>query len=179
MARHAAGLNGGPIADAIFLDARLGLVDDMLHYSDRVSMAHSLEVRVPFLDHRVVELAATIPTALKVHGGTTKYLVKQIARGLVPERIIDKPKTGFFNHAVDRWLRAQLEGRAADFLLADRPAFEEFISVDSVRRLVAERHTGKPVSGDALYALLVLEVWLSTFVSRALPRPGERVAAPA
>ncbi len=179
VARHAAGLNGGPIADALFLDAQLGLVDDMLHYSDRVSMAHSLEVRVPFLDHRVVELAATIPTALKIKGGTTKYLLKQIARGLVPDRIIDKPKTGFFNLAVDRWLRAQLDGRAADFLLADRPAFEEFIAVDSVRRLVAERLAGKPVSGDALYALLVLEVWLSTFVSRALPRPGERVAAPA
>jgi asparagine synthase (glutamine-hydrolysing) len=177
VARHAAGLDGGPVADALFLDAQLGLVDDMLHYSDRVSMAHSLEVRVPFLDHRVVELAATIPTAFKVKGGTTKYLLKQIARGLVPDRIIDKPKTGFFNLAVDRWLRAQLEGRAADFLLADQPAFADFMSVDGVRRLVAEARAGKQVSGDALFALLVLEVWLSTFLPGALQRPVELVAA--
>jgi asparagine synthase (glutamine-hydrolysing) len=179
VARHAAGVDGGPVADALFLDAQLGLVDDMLHYSDRVSMAHSLEVRVPFLDHRVVELAATIPTALKVKGGTTKYLVKQIARGVIPDEIIDKPKTGFFNHAVDSWLRAQLDGRAADFLLADRPAFQDLIDASAVRRLVADRRAGALVSGNALYAILVLEVWLSSFLPRALSRHGEQIAAPA
>jgi asparagine synthase (glutamine-hydrolysing) len=178
VARHAAGLDGGPVADALFLDAQLGLVDDMLHYSDRVSMAHSLEVRVPFLDHHVVELAARIPATLKIKRGTTKYLVKQVARGIVPDEIVDKPKTGFFNHAVDRWMQAQLHGRAADFLLAEQPACGEFVDARSIRRLVAERRDGKRGSGDALLALLMLEVWLSSFLPRALPRPGERVAAP-
>ncbi len=102
---------------ALFLDAQLVLVDDMLHYSDRVSMAHSLEVRVPFLDPNVVELAARVPARLKVHRGTTKYLVKQVARGLVPDEIIDKPKKGFFNHAVGAWLSQQLDGPTADYLL--------------------------------------------------------------
>ena len=78
----------------MFLDAQLGFVDDMLHYSDRVSMAHSLEVRVPFLDHEVVELAATIPPALKVRGATTKHLVKRIARGLVPDQDHRQAKDG-------------------------------------------------------------------------------------
>jgi asparagine synthase (glutamine-hydrolysing) len=176
VARFAGGLGGGPVADALVLDARLGLVDDMLGYSDRASMAHSLEVRVPFLDHHVVELAARIPTSLKVRRGTTKYLVKQVARGLVPGEIVDKPKTGFFNHAVDRWVQVQLDGRAGDFLLAERPASSEFLDPAGLRRAVAERRAGKPVSGDALYALLILEVWLSSFLPRALPRPGERVA---
>jgi asparagine synthase (glutamine-hydrolysing) len=176
VARHADGLSGRPVADALVLDAKLGLVDDMLAYSDRVSMAHSLEVRVPFLDHHVVELAARIPTSLKVRRGTTKYLVKQVARGLVPGEIVDKPKTGFFNHAVDQWVQAQLDGRAADFLLAERPASGEFLDRDGLRRVVVERRAGKPVSGDALYALLILEVWLSSFLPRALRRPGERVA---
>ena len=60
---------------------------------------------MPFLDPNVVELAARVPSRLKVHRGTTKYLVKQIARGLIPDEIIDKPKKGFFNHAVGAWLR--------------------------------------------------------------------------
>jgi asparagine synthase (glutamine-hydrolysing) len=136
-------------------------------------------VRVPFLDHHVVELAAAIPASLKVRRGTTKYLVKQVARGLIPDEIIDKPKTGFFNHAMDAWLRAQLDGRAGDFLLADHPAFAEFVDVDGVRRLVAERIAGRAVSGNALYAILVLEVWLSTFLPRALSHRDEHVAASA
>ncbi|HUZ81696.1 MAG TPA: asparagine synthase (glutamine-hydrolyzing), partial [Gaiellaceae bacterium] len=68
----AAGFDGNALEQTLFLDAQLGLPDDMLHYFDRTSMAHSLEVRVPFLDHELVEYAATIPAELKVHDGTTK-----------------------------------------------------------------------------------------------------------
>ena len=64
----AAGLDGDPLAETLYLDAQLALVDDMLHYFDRASMAHSLEVRVPFLDHQLVEFCATIPSSLKVGG---------------------------------------------------------------------------------------------------------------
>ena len=156
VARHAGGLDGGPLADALFLDAQLGLVDDMLHYSDRVSMAHSLEVRVPFLDHRVVEFCAprSRPRS-RSSGGTTKYLLKQIARGLVPDRIIDKPKTGFFNLAVDSMAPSPARRRVGR-LPARRPTRVRGVHRPwtSVARLVAERLAGKPVSGDALYALL-------------------------
>jgi asparagine synthase (glutamine-hydrolysing) len=163
VAEYADELNGGVLTETMFLDAQLGLVDDMLHYSDRVSMAHSLEVRVPFLDHEVVELAATIPPALKVRGTTTKHLVKRIARGLVPDEIIDKPKTGFFNRAMDSWLQAQLKGRAGDFLLSESAAYGRFLDAPAVRRAVSDGRT----SSDAVYALLALEVWLSTFLPRA------------
>ena len=163
VARYLDDLSGGVLAETMFLDAQLGLVDDMLHYSDRVSMAHSLEVRVPFLDHEVVELSATIPPALKVRGATTKHLVKRIARGLVPDQIIDKPKTGFFNRAVDSWLQAQLTGPAAEFLLSEGAAYGQFLDGAGVRRAVSDDQT----SADALYALLALEVWLSTFLPRA------------
>ena len=66
-----------PLAATLYLDAQLGLADDMLHYFDRTSMAHSLEVRVPFLDHHVVEYCARIPADLKVRRLQTKYLLKQ------------------------------------------------------------------------------------------------------
>ena len=95
----------------LYLDGQLGLVDDMLHYFDRASMAHSLEVRVPFLDHHVVEYCATIPSRHKVRRLDTKHVLKHGARGLIPDRIIDKPKVGFFNAAVDGWFRAQTQGR--------------------------------------------------------------------
>ena len=171
-------VRGGARAETMYLDSRLGLVDDMLHYSDRVSMAHSLEVRVPFLDHEVVELAATIPVDLKVHGRTTKYLVKQIARGLVPDAIIDKPKTGFFNAAVSSWLQYQLSGRASDFLLSDRAAYREFLDGDAVRGIVDATRTGRSsVRGDSLFALLVLEVWLTSFIPQAVHESRRPVAA--
>src|SRR5438093_2990672 len=99
----AGGLADDPLPATLFLDAQLGLVDDMLHYFDRASMAHSLEVRVPFLDHELVEYCATIPAALKVRRLETKHVLKLAARGLVPDRIIDKPKVGFFNAAVGSW----------------------------------------------------------------------------
>ena len=174
VAEYADNLSGGVLAETMFLDAQLGLVDDMLHYSDRVSMAHSLEVRVPFLDHEVVELAATIPAALKVRGTTTKHLVKRIARGLVPDEIIDKPKTGFFNRAMDSWLQAQLKGRAADFLLSETAAYGQFLDAPNVRRAVLD---GRGATGDSLYALLALEVWLSTFLPRAAAEARRPVPA--
>ena len=151
----------------------------MLHYSDRVSMAHSLEVRVPFLDPNVVELAARVPSWLKVHRGTTKYLVKQIARGLIPDEIIDKPKKGFFNHAVGAWLETQLNGQTADYLLEGAPVSSSLLDLDVVRRLVAERRAGSARSGHALYAILMLEVWLASFLPRALASPPTRATAPA
>jgi asparagine synthase (glutamine-hydrolysing) len=167
--RHAAHLDDRPLEAVLFLDAQLGLVDDMLHYFDRVSMAHSLEVRVPFLDHRVVELAARIPSRLKVRRGTTKFLLRHAARGLVPDSVLDKPKVGFFNRTVNRWLEAQLEGAAGDFLLDSEPAFADFLDPGGVRSLVTRFREGTPgASGDAVYAILVLEVWLTTFLPRAL-----------
>src|SRR5262249_7508729 len=86
--RCAVGTVNAPLADTLYIDAQLALVDDMLHYFDRTSMAYSLEVRVPFLDHEVVEYCATIPTNLKVHGLTSKYVLKRAARGLIPPDIV-------------------------------------------------------------------------------------------
>jgi asparagine synthase (glutamine-hydrolysing) len=164
----AVGLNGdGALASTLYLDSRLGLVDDMLHYSDRVSMAHSLEVRVPFLDHEVIALAARIPDSLKVRGGETKVIVKRIARDVLPAEIVDKPKTGFFNRAVDAWLRRQLDAGAADVLLREDAAYAGFLDGGAVRSAVSGARAGGRFAPDSLYALLVLEVWLSSFLPRA------------
>jgi asparagine synthase (glutamine-hydrolysing) len=158
----------GALPAALYLDAQLGLVDDMLTYFDRSSMAHSLEVRVPFLDHHLVELCATIPPEHKVHRLDTKHVLKEAARGLVPDRIIDKPKIGFFNSAVQTWFAGQTRGAVQDYLLAADPRYAELLSRDVVRDLVAEQGRN-PERGRAnlLLALLMLEVWLREYLPRA------------
>jgi asparagine synthase (glutamine-hydrolysing) len=132
-------------------------------------MAHSLEVRVPFLDHHVVEYCARIPANLKVRRLQTKHLLRQAARGLVPDRIIDKPKIGFFHKSVGSWLDAQTSELLPEYLLAPQPAYAALLDRAEVQDLVAEHINGADASnGHLILALLMLEVWLSTFVPRAL-----------
>lgn len=159
------GLVDEPLAATQYLDAQLGLVDDMLHYFDRMSMAHSLEVRVPFLDHRLVEFAAFLPAGLKI--GTrldTKVVLRRAAVGLVPDFVLERPKIGFFSAMVSRWLASQLDRHAPRYLLATDTRIAELVDSAVVRELVAR----PSLNGEALYALLVLEVWLSSFLPRAL-----------
>jgi asparagine synthase (glutamine-hydrolysing) len=157
-----------PLTDAMYLDGQLALVDDMLHYFDRASMAHSLEVRVPFLDHHLVELCATIPSAHKVHRLDTKHVFKHAVRGLIPDRIIDKPKIGFFHSAVDDWFRAQTRGAISDYLLGPNPRYAEMIDRREIERLVTADAPGAGRSSSRLLlAVLMLEVWLSSFLPRA------------
>jgi asparagine synthase (glutamine-hydrolysing) len=163
------GVDAGPLATTLFLDAQLALVDDMLHYFDRASMAHSLEVRVPFLDHKLVEFCATIPPGLKVRRLQTKSILKDVARGVIPDRIIDKPKVGFFSGAVDGWFASQAQRAVGEYLLQPSPRYADLLDRAEVRRLV-EQHSAAPADKDVqlLLSILMLEVWLSSFVPRAL-----------
>jgi asparagine synthase (glutamine-hydrolysing) len=160
---------GDPLLDTLSIDAQLALVDDMLQYFDRTSMAHSLEVRVPFLDHEVVEFCARLPADLKVHGLTTKYLLKHAARGLVPDRIIDKRKLGFFRGASTQWLNKQLTGPGREYLLASEPKYAEFVDRAVVADLVRRHEEGDDSRVHLLLSILVLEVWLQTYLRPAEP----------
>jgi asparagine synthase (glutamine-hydrolysing) len=158
------------LPQVLHLDAQLGLVDDMLHYFDRASMARSLEVRVPFLDHVLVEFCVGIPPGLKVRRGTTKYVLREAARGIVPDRIIDKPKIGFFNGFVEAWFRGQADNTIRDYLLQPAPRYADFLNRAPVERLVrSEPGQRTAAESDLLLSILMLEVWLSTYIPRALP----------
>ena len=175
------GVEAHPLESALYLDAQLALVDDMLHYFDRTSMAHSLEVRVPFLDDRVVQLCATIPREYKVHRLTTKYVLKQAARGLVPDRVIAKRKVGFFHRSIAEWCTAQLSGPAAEYLLDRDAAYAALLDRREVERLVEAHRSGTDTrDSHLLLAVLMLELWLSCYLPRALggePRRRVRAAA--
>ena len=163
------------LAATLHIDGQLALPDDMLHYFDRTSMRQSLEVRVPFLDHHVVEYCARIPPSLKVHRLRTKHLLKEAARGIVPQRIVDKRKIGFLRGATSGWLQSQMEYAISDYLLAPSPHYGEFLDRAAVQRLVAQH--GGPDIGDSnlLVAILMLEVWLDTYLTRATRTAGSAV----
>jgi asparagine synthase (glutamine-hydrolysing) len=175
VAARLAGFPDDPLPATLYIDAQLALVDDMLHYFDRNSMAHSLEVRVPFLDHHLVEYCATIPADLKVRRLTTKYVLKRAARGLIPDHVIDKPKIGFFAASVDRWFAAQTRGAIAEHLLGPAPRYAEFLDRGTVSQLVQRHADGTDTSnGRLLLSILMLELWLSSY----LPRAGRASASP-
>ena len=173
------GVLDDPLPATLYIDAQFALVDDMLHYFDRNSMAHSLEVRVPFLDHHLVEYCAAIPADLKVRRLTRKYVLKHAARGLIPDRIINKPKLGFFADSVDCWFAAQTQGVITERLLAPAPRYAEFLDQSTVSELVARHGDGRDTShGQLLLSILMLEVWLSSFLPRVRAATGSPFPKP-
>ena len=164
------GVRGDPLALTLYLDARLGLVDHMLLYFDRASMAHSLEVRVPYLDHRLVEWAATVPSSMKVNGGVTKRVLKDAGLQLLPSGIVHKQKVGFFRAALDTWMDTQLQGVAGERLGAPDAAYLEFLDRNAVEALVADyRRTHAEDTARLLFAILLLESWLKRFADVSSP----------
>jgi asparagine synthase (glutamine-hydrolysing) len=168
VAAHAAGLQAEPLPAFLYLDGQLGLVDDMLHYFDRTSMAHSLEVRVPFLDHKLVEYCARIPADLKVRRLTRKYVLREAARGILPDRIVDKRKVGFFRNATDAWMRAQISGALSDYLLGPNPRYADLLDRRAVERLIEAQRRAGTVDVHLLLSIPMLEVWLSSYLPRAV-----------
>jgi asparagine synthase (glutamine-hydrolysing) len=161
-------VDGDPLASMLYLDAQLAMVDDMLHYFDRTSMAHSLEVRVPFLDHHVVEYCARIPSSLKVRRLNRKYSLKLASRGIVPDRVIEKRKLGFFRRASSAWLQAQMPEAVDRYLLAGTPAIARFVDRPTLDGLILDHRAGRNREHvHLLIALLMLEIWLATYLPRA------------
>jgi asparagine synthase (glutamine-hydrolysing) len=160
--RARSGLDGDPLAVTLYLDARLGLVDDMLLYFDRTSMAHSLEVRVPFLDHRLVEWAATVPPSVKVQRGVTKRVLRQAGGRLLPDATVSKRKVGFFRHALHTWLLAELRNGASERLRAPDAPHCDFLEGKGVDRL-AEEYLRRPTEDLAriVFAVLLLDSWIA------------------
>src|SRR6185437_11533621 len=114
--RHFAELDGAHIIDrAMFVDIKTWLAYDVLHKVDRASMAHGLEVRAPFLDHRLVEYAASLPVDLKLRGFTGKYLLRQSQREFLPPHIIKGRKRGF-NAPMAYWLLGRMRDMARDVM---------------------------------------------------------------
>jgi asparagine synthase (glutamine-hydrolysing) len=143
-----------------FAEIRSTLPDELLMYADKLSMAHSLELRVPFLDKDVVEFAERLPANLKVRNGTGKWLHKQVCRGFLPKAIVARPKRGFAMTVVDGWFRDAVGGTMASTFEDDSSAIYQFLRPAAVRQLYADHAEGRSDNHKVLFSLIVLEEWL-------------------
>jgi asparagine synthase (glutamine-hydrolysing) len=148
-----------PLDRLLDLNLRTYLVDDLLVKADRMSMAHGLEVRSPFLDTTLLELATRLEPGLKIRGIKLKRVLKAAVSDLVPDEILNRPKRGF-GVPLDRWFREDLRTYVASTLGASDSRVKAHLREEAVDRILAEHDSGARNHGHALWTLLTLEVFL-------------------
>ncbi|HEV8316282.1 MAG TPA: asparagine synthase (glutamine-hydrolyzing) [Vicinamibacterales bacterium] len=172
---RARGANG-LLGRLLYTDIKTYLVE-LLMKQDQMSMSTSIESRVPFLDHKLVEFVARLPERMKLTGFTTKRILREAVRPLLPRSILTRPKMGFpvpFHH----WVRGPWNMVARDVLLDRRSRERGLINCLAVERLLDAHRSGLRSGGDAIWALLNMELWFRTFIDgegiQTLPEPGTR-----
>ncbi len=153
-----------PLGRFLHLDLRTYLQDDILAKVDRASMAHSLEVRVPLLDHTVVEFATALPSEWKLHGGRGKVLFKKLAARLLPASIVRRPKRGFAI-PVASWLRGPLREMATDLLAPERIRRQGLFEPAAVQALLHEHLERKANHRKPLFTLLMFQLWHDRWIA--------------
>ncbi len=148
-----------PLSRIQYLDIKTYLTEDILTKVDRASMAHSLEVRCPLLDHKFMEFAATVPSSLKLKGRCRKYIFKSALRQVLPQEIIDREKMGFALPLAE-WFRGGIKDFAHAYLLESE---DPFISSASVRRLWEQHQSRRRDRSSQLWNILMFRLWLRTY----------------
>jgi asparagine synthase (glutamine-hydrolysing) len=153
-------LNGaGTLERYLATDQNYYLADDILYKTDRMSMAHSLEIRPPFLDHRIVEFAAGLPAHFKIRGGQQKFLLKKLMRGKLPDFILDRPKTGFDIPAHD-WFRGVLGPLMEETLAPGAVAETGIFDAKAVAALIRDHRERRINAGYHIWGLVTLFLWM-------------------
>jgi asparagine synthase (glutamine-hydrolysing) len=142
------------------LEIRSSLPDELLMYADKLSMAHSLEVRVPYLDRTVVEFVQRLSANFKVRNGTRKWLHRQVCRNYLPPQILKRKKRGFAVNVVDEWFRSSLDGKIPEMLLDENALVFDLLNPQPVRRLLEAHRSGRQDNHKLLFSLVMLEQWL-------------------
>jgi asparagine synthase (glutamine-hydrolysing) len=155
-----------PLSRLLYVNMKTFLPGDLLVKTDRMSMAHSLEARCPFLDHELIEFVGKIPSALKLKGLTTKYILKKAMEGLVPSQIVHRKKHGF-GAPVGQWFRTSLREYVRETLLSPGALRRGYFREEVVRDLIDEHQCGKRDHGQRLWVLLTLEIWHQIFIDRS------------
>jgi asparagine synthase (glutamine-hydrolysing) len=163
VARWAAASGASVVDRMLEVDAGSYLVDDLIAKVDIATMAHALEARSPFLDHQMMELAASIPSEYKVRGGEKKWILREALRPWLSSEILDRPKQGF-SVPLSSWLRTDLQGWARDILLDPGSLGRGYFEPAAVNRLLDRHAAGADGDAKRIYALLMLELWHREFV---------------
>jgi asparagine synthase (glutamine-hydrolysing) len=146
----------------LYADLKTYLVE-LLMKQDQMSMAASIESRVPFLDHHLVEFAAALPPRLKLRGFRTKWILRDAVRTILPPAILTRRKMGF-PVPFALWMQGAWQSLARDVLLDRRTRERGIIEPTAVERLIASHAAGVQEGGDAIWSLLNLELWYRTFI---------------
>ena len=156
--------NGSGIVDAALLtDIMTYLPNDLLVKVDIATMAVSLEARSPFLDHKVIEFAASLPEKYKLRGLTTKYLLKQILKKLLPQENLDRRKMGF-GVPIGHWFRGGLQSFLRDTILSEKALKRDLFKPEAVKQMVELHIRGERDHSHQLWTLLMLELWFQRFI---------------
>jgi asparagine synthase (glutamine-hydrolysing) len=142
------------------LEIRSSLPDELLMYADKLSMAHSLEVRVPYLDRTVVEYVQRLGANLKVRNGSRKWLHRRVCEKYLPARILKRKKRGFASNVVDQWFRSSLNGELRDALLDESSLMFDLLDPKPVRRLLDDHQSGRQDNHKILFSMVMVEQWL-------------------
>jgi asparagine synthase (glutamine-hydrolysing) len=159
----------------LLADQNYYLPDDILYKTDRMSMAHSLEVRPPFLDHRIVEFAASLPEKYKIHGFQQKYILKEAMRGKLPRMVIDRKKTGFDIPTHD-WFRGPLRQLLMDTLTPEAIGETGVFRASAIESLMRDHMERRINAGYHLWGLMTLFLWMKRWKVSAAPRETVRAA---
>jgi asparagine synthase (glutamine-hydrolysing) len=157
-----------PLSQMLYVDARTSLADNLLMYGDKMSMASSLEVRVPFLDLELMAFAESLSPRLKIRGIAQKYILKQAMTRWVLASELRRPKIGFVT-PVDQWFRGELTERLTDTLLSSGSACVTYFRPEVLRQLLDEHRKGRCDHKRVLFSLLTFETWHQQFLN---PRAG-------
>lgn len=147
-----------PLNRALYCDFEMLLPDQVLTFVDRLSMAHSVEVRPPFLDYRLIEFAATLPGSFKIKHGRVKHILKEAVRGLIPDEIINRPKEGFIM-PLDLWLLTNLRTFVEATLSPERLAIHGLLRTEAVKNILDSHYSGKAHHGPRIWNLIMFQRW--------------------
>ncbi len=163
-----------PVERMQFIDIHTWMRGDILLKADRMTMAHSLELRVPFLDTKVFDLASTIPTSLKTADGTTKYVLRKAAEGIVPDHVLNRKKLGF-PVPIRHWLKDEMYDWAKDIIKHSET--DHLINKQYVLKLLEDHCQGKMDYSRKIWTVLVFMVWHAVFVEERYSFEKEMAAA--
>lgn len=164
--------DGDLLNRVFYADLKTYLPDNLLTYSDRMASAHSLEMRVPFCDHRLVEFAATIPPRLKMKGFSLKYLLKKALDGLLPREVLYRRKQGF-SVPMGYWLQNELLPLAKAMLSPQKIEQRGYFHAPVVQAMLDEHVSGKADHSARLWALMIFELWHTFYIDQGIVNEPE------
>src|SRR5438874_2556380 len=142
------------------LEVRSSLPDELLMYADKLSMAHSLEVRVPYLNRTVVEYVQRLDASFKIRSGTRKWLHRQVCQNYLPPRILKRKKRGFAVNVVDQWFQSTLKSQFSELLLDTSSLMFHLLKPEPVQKLLKAHQSGRQDNHKLLFSLVMFEQWL-------------------